>query len=80
MDSLSLDDAITAGAHARVHGLKGRPDLNGAEVLLLRFEAAAGRWQARSMKGEGIRKHIRDRTLRPPLVSNNKPKAVLPFT
>ena len=60
MDSLSIVDyALTAGAHARVHGLKGRPDLNGAEVLLLRFEAATGRWQARSMKGEGIRKHTK---------------------
>ena len=48
MKDLTLDSFV-AGMHARVHGLKGRPDLNGAAVSLLHFDAEAGRWAVRDV-------------------------------
>lgn len=48
MKDLALDSFV-AGMHARLHGLKGRPDLNGAAVSLLHFDAEAGRWAVRDI-------------------------------
>jgi len=38
-----------AGTRARVHGLQSRPDLNGAEVVLMRLNLDVGRWEVRNV-------------------------------
>jgi len=40
---------LVDGAHARIHGLKSRPDLNGVEVSLLRYDPASERWETQNV-------------------------------
>ena len=47
--------AFTNGDVACVHGLNGRPDLNGQHCVLTAFHDDAGRWAVRFMSGEEVR-------------------------
>jgi hypothetical protein len=49
---MSDEGNFAAGDVVRVAGLVSRPDLNGASVALIAFDAAAGRWTARAPSGE----------------------------
>ncbi len=46
---------LVAGRVATVQGVVSRPDLVGAVVLLLSFDAGSGRWVARTAGGERLR-------------------------
>ena len=46
---------LAVGRVATVRGVVSRPELVGEQVLLLSFDAAAGRWLARTLAGERLR-------------------------
>jgi len=54
-DPAPADGGFASGDSARVHGLQGRPDLNGQRVKLLDFSAVGGRWTVRCADGESVR-------------------------